>query len=139
MKMNQMLIIVAIALADAALTLHAQPPEAPQPGGPQGGPGAGGPPGGPQRPPPPIVAALDANHDGVVDATEIANASAALKTLDKNGDGQLTREEMMPPRGPRGGGQGGAPGDQGNGGNRPKRGGKGGPGGGAGADQAPAL
>ena len=34
--------------------------------------------------------ALDANHDGVISADEIANAPAVLKTLDKNGDGQLT-------------------------------------------------
>jgi len=64
---------------------------------------AGGPPGngGPgrmrgHRPPPPVIAALDANHDGVIDADEIASASAALKTLDINGDGQLTRDELRP-------------------------------------------
>lgn len=61
------------------------------------------------RPPPPVIAALDANHDGVIDATEIANASTALLTLDKNGDGQLTPDELRPPLpegeqvGPRGG------------------------------------
>ena len=38
--------------------------------------------------------ALDANGDGVIEASEIANASAALKTLDKNGDGKLTRENI---------------------------------------------
>lgn len=51
---------------------------------------------------PPIIAALDANSDGVIDATEIANAAAALKTLDKNGDGKLTADEIRPPR-PEGG------------------------------------
>ena len=45
----------------------------------------------------PIIQALDTNHDGIIDATEIANASAALKTLDKNGDGQLTTDEYLPP------------------------------------------
>jgi hypothetical protein len=51
------------------------------------------------RPPPlPIVQALDVNHDGVIDADEIANAPAELKTLDKNGDGVLTRDEICPPR-----------------------------------------
>src|SRR5437764_573183 len=68
--------------------------------GDQGGPGGPGGPGGQgQRPPPfPLLAALDANHDGIIDAAEIANASAALKTLDKNGDGQLTPDEFMPRR-----------------------------------------
>ena len=41
-----------------------------------------------------VVATLDANHDGVIDAAEINNASAALKSLDKNADGRLTREEL---------------------------------------------
>jgi Ca2+-binding EF-hand superfamily protein len=44
----------------------------------------------------PIITALDANGDGVIDAREIANAGAALKTLDKNGDGKLTRDEFLP-------------------------------------------
>ena len=60
------------------------------------------------RPPvPAIVRALDANHDGVIDADEIANAPAALKTLDKNGDGKLTPDEFMGPRPQRPNGQGG--------------------------------
>ena len=46
----------------------------------------------------PLIAALDANSDGVIDAQEIANAPAALKTLDKNADGKLTRDEIHPPR-----------------------------------------
>ncbi len=48
-------------------------------------------------PPPPLMEVLDANHDGVIDAEEIANASKALLTLDKNGDGKLTFEELRPP------------------------------------------
>jgi len=52
--------------------------------------------------------ALDANHDGVIDAAEIANASAALKSLDKNGDGKLTQDELRPPR-PQGGDRPGRP------------------------------
>ena len=44
--------------------------------------------------PPLVVATLDANHDGVIDAGEIANASQALKSLDKNADGRLTGEEL---------------------------------------------
>ena len=70
-------------------------------GPPDGGSSNGGPPPGQgfRRPPPlPLVQALDANHDGVIDSNEIANASAELLTLDKNGDGQLTPDEYMPPR-----------------------------------------
>jgi hypothetical protein len=63
------------------------PPEGQQAGGHRHGP-----------PPDKLFTALDANHDGVIDASEIANAPAALKTLDKNGDGQLTRQELRPDR-----------------------------------------
>ena len=67
-----------------------------------------------------IMAALDADKDGALSADEIANAAAALKKLDKNGDGKVDRDEirgelekLRPPRGERGGGlrrggQGGA-------------------------------
>ena len=96
--------------ADEFRPPHPNRPPGDQQGGPNAnqpsGPG-GGPQGGHHRPPPlPIVEALDANHDSVIDAGEIANASAALKTLDKNGDGKLTRDEFLPPRpnGPPGGG-----------------------------------
>ena len=44
--------------------------------------------------PPLVVAALDANHDGIIDAGEIGNASKALKSLDKNADGRLSGEEL---------------------------------------------
>ena len=56
----------------------------------------------PPRPVPPIIAALDANQDGELDAAEIANAATALKTLDKNGDGKLTADEIRQAR-PEGG------------------------------------
>lgn len=64
---------------------------------------------GPRHPGSPLVAALDANQDGVIDAAEIANAVAALKALDANGDGQLTIDEIRPAHaGPRpGAGPGG--------------------------------
>lgn len=80
-----------------------RPPEGDAPQGPPPGQeppaGPGGPDGQGHRPPlPPIIAALDANHDGVIDETEIANATAALKKLDKNGDGKLTMDELRPPR-----------------------------------------
>ena len=59
----------------------------------------------PPRPVPPIIAALDADKDGVISAEEIKNAAAALATLDKNKDGKLTHEELRPPR-PEGGREG---------------------------------
>ncbi len=45
-----------------------------------------------------MVATLDANQDGVIDAAEINNASEALKSLDKNADGKLTGAELRRPR-----------------------------------------
>ena len=58
-------------------------------------------------PAPPVIIALDLNHDGTIDADEIAKASDSLKTLDKNGDGKLTRDELRPPRPEGFGGPGG--------------------------------
>jgi hypothetical protein len=92
--------------AFTAVTL-AQPPE--------GGPPDGPPPGhrdGPQRdrlhgsqdgppPLPPLMKALDADGDRTISAEEIAGASEALKTLDKNDDGKLDAEEIRPPHPPR--------------------------------------
>ena len=58
----------------------------------------------------PVAAALDADHDGVISAAEIKNANNALKTLDKNDDGQLSRDEIRPNFGRgRGGSFGGTP------------------------------
>jgi Ca2+-binding EF-hand superfamily protein len=54
----------------------------------------------------PLLAALDTNRDGTIDAGESAAAATALRTLDKNGDGQLTPDEIMGARGGRGGMQG---------------------------------
>jgi hypothetical protein len=44
----------------------------------------------------PALAALDADHDGVISAREIGYAAVALRTLDKNGDGRLTEDELLP-------------------------------------------
>jgi hypothetical protein len=80
----------------------------PSEGSAQGGPGQG------NRPPkPPLELALDANKDGTIDADELANAAAALKKLDKNGDGKLTTDEYRPPRPPRDDGRGQASGSSG--------------------------
>jgi len=51
----------------------------------------------------PILAAIDVNADGVISAEELRNAPAALRKLDKDGDGQISREEAMPAAGRRGG------------------------------------
>ena len=64
----------------------------------EGGPGGPG-----HHGPPPIIAALDTNDDGVISSTEIEGAVAALKTLDKNGDGELTMPELHPNHQGRGG------------------------------------
>lgn len=88
--------LALLALGVSTLALSAQdngggPPDGGPPNG-QGGQGR-------HRPPPlPLVQALDVNHDGIIESNEIANASAELLTLDKNGDGQLTPDEYMPPR-----------------------------------------
>jgi Ca2+-binding EF-hand superfamily protein len=58
----------------------------------------------------PAFQALDADGDGVISATELANAGASLKSLDKNGDGKLTEDEVRPQMGGRGG-RGGEPGE----------------------------
>ena len=55
----------------------------------------------PSHGPPPLVKALDTNGDHVLDAKEIANASEALLTLDKNKDGKLSPDELFGKRGPR--------------------------------------
>jgi len=74
-------------------------------GGPpgEGGRREGGPGGRRHHGPPPIIAALDANDDHVISSSEIEGASAALRTLDKNGDGELTMQELLPKRHGRGG------------------------------------
>ena len=101
-------ILATLVIAAGVSTLSAQPHldggQQQQQQQPQGQPPPPPPPDG-RRPPPPVIAVLDANHDGVISADEIANASEALKQLDKNGDGQLTPDEMRPPPPPRSGGQ----------------------------------
>ncbi len=95
----------AAALSLAAADTHSNPPARPEGHG---------------RPVPPIIAALDANGDGIIDPVEISNAVAALTKLDVNGDGNLSMDELRPAR-PEGG-----PGDHGD---REHRGGPGRPGG----------
>jgi hypothetical protein len=92
MKTTMKTTLTLLALGASALIVNAQDSGNPPP---EGGPGGGGP---HHRPPPlPLIVALDANHDRVIDVNEIANASTALLTLDKNGDGKLTADEYLPP------------------------------------------
>jgi hypothetical protein len=116
MKTTSKTLLALLALSASALIVNAQdaggPPDGDRP--PHQGPGGG--PGGMngRRPPPsPLMEALDANHDGIIDADEIANASAALKKLDKNGDGKLTQDELRPKRPQGGDGWGRPPGPDG--------------------------
>ena len=78
MKRNLLIVIAAFCVSGVAVQAADAPAE------------------GQRRPGNPIIAALDANGDGTIDATEISNAPAALRKLDKNGDGKLTREELRP-------------------------------------------
>lgn len=50
-----------------------------------------------------VAGVLDANRDRTLSAEEIASAREALKKLDRNTDGQLTRDEFGPAFGRRGG------------------------------------
>jgi caffeoyl-CoA O-methyltransferase len=104
--MNKTLITLTLALGGSAINLLAQGPDSPPRDADRKD---------PRFPAPPIMQALDANRDGVIDADEIANASAGLKKLDKTGDGKLTTEEYgfkpgSPDGGPPAGGPGATPG-----------------------------
>ena len=94
MKTYQRLLVLATLVV--AEIICAQP--APNTDG--TGPGRGGPhrsgPGGPGRFHP-VLRALDADQDREISATEIANAAAALLTLDANRDGVVATAELRPP------------------------------------------
>jgi hypothetical protein len=105
MKNKIAIALAMLALGASAFVASAQDNNTPPVGGPNGQDGPGGPGGmrGHRPPPSPLMLALDVNHDGVIDADEISNAPAELKTLDKNGDGKLTQDELRPPRPPQNG------------------------------------
>lgn len=44
----------------------------------------------------PILAAIDTDGNGILSAQEIANSADAIRKLDKNGDGKVTRDEIAP-------------------------------------------
>ena len=101
---TRVLAMVAILGSLALSTVSAQPPGPDGPGGRRGrgGPGgrenAGPPSGGPRGMLQmlPVMKALDADRNGVISGDEINNATTALKSLDKNDDGQLTEDELRP-------------------------------------------
>lgn len=91
-------------------------------GGRQGGRGGrGGPMGSP------LATALDTNQDNTISGAEIDAAPSALKAIDRNNDGRLANEELMPAFGPGGRGPGGREGGEREGGR--EGGGRGGRGG----------
>ena len=96
--MKRIHLLGAVAVAASAILIYAAD-SAPAQGEQSGRRGGGG---------NAIFAALDANGDGVIDASEIANAPSALKKLDKNGDGKLTRDEVRGSGGRRNGGKSGS-------------------------------
>jgi hypothetical protein len=77
-----------LALAACSAFAHPVPPSA----GDASSPPAHGP-----RPPHPLSGLFDTDHDGIISAAEISAASATLGKLDRNHDGQITREELPPP------------------------------------------
>lgn len=77
-------------------------------------------------PPSAIATALDTNRDATISGAEMDAAPASLKTLDKNGDGRLTFDELLPAFGRGGEGPRGREGRGGEG--REGRGGAGEPG-----------
>ncbi|MYK88230.1 MAG: hypothetical protein F4018_07720 [Acidobacteria bacterium] len=82
----------------ALLTVEAEPPPEPEPaetGSPEGEEAAEAD-GGPERPRIPLMAALDADGDGAVSASEIASAAQSLRSLDADGDGRLAMDELRP-------------------------------------------
>jgi hypothetical protein len=93
MKITHRLAFSAIALGLVAL-LSGQTIDAPR--GPRGG-GPGGR-GGRGRPPlgNPVVRAIDMDRNDELSAAELANAPAAIKTLDTNNDGKVSADELRP-------------------------------------------
>ncbi len=102
--MKKKILLLALVSAGSAGLAFAQDSSSDSNGKP------GGPP--PHHPPPPfgkILEAVDTDHDGIISPEEIAAAPDTLKTLDKNSDGQLSKDEFLPPPpqppGAQGGGQ----------------------------------
>ncbi|NDC63644.1 MAG: hypothetical protein EBZ59_06580, partial [Planctomycetia bacterium] len=104
MHRNWLHVIVSVVVVTLAVSVSAQPP-GPSDGPPESGPAD--PRDGFRPPPDPLRQAIDANHDHQIDADEIKNAPAALLTMDSNGDGILSHDELRPPMPPELQGRGG--------------------------------
>lgn len=111
--MLRQLVIIVVGMGVAA-AVAAQPVERGRLGGdgPRRG-GEYGPPSGDTLAPPPspMFDAIDADGNGTITARELRRAAAALRKLDANGDGVITREEALGsgPGGPLPGGPPGGP------------------------------
>ncbi len=101
--------VLGLLAIGCGVAAWAQPPGGPERGGPEraslgrGAQGEDGPrgerrgaPEGSPRGGQPLIEALDANRDHVISAEEIQAAAAALRKLDKNGDGELSEDEFRP-------------------------------------------
>lgn len=88
-------LVTAVVTLGVGCACHRPPPEG-HPGGMAGEPAMKR--HHPMPMPMPLMHALDTNHDGILDGNEVSNAGMALKALDKNGDGQLTPDELRPMR-----------------------------------------
>lgn len=91
MKLRYLALTLALGTAAFAQT-DTTPTDTPHRGGPRGPHGRG------HFRGHPVVHALDADQNGTLSAAEIAGASAALLTLDRNADGALSSDELHPGR-----------------------------------------
>lgn len=97
--MNKTILFASVAALTGFCTLHAQRTQSPG-AGPSPTPAESGPETDGSRPRPPknpFMEALDQNHDRVIDKEEIKEAAESLLSMDKNGDGELSGDEIHPP------------------------------------------
>lgn len=95
-KLHRILLTLSLSSA-AVLSAQTTTPDS-STGAHRGGPGGPGGHGGPRRGGNPIVRVIDADKNGELSSTELANAPAAIRTLDANGDGIVSADELRPMR-----------------------------------------
>jgi hypothetical protein len=93
---HRLIVVAALALANALLAQTADTTARPEPrGGSHSGNGRPGGPGGPGGGRgSPVIRTLDTDHDHEISAQEIALAPSVLPMLDLNGDGVISADEM---------------------------------------------